>query len=475
MPSQYPNASGVWFRLAACANYLCVVAAVMLTQSAFGLPLRRDDYTPNGDRHINTATITWAGGTSLSGTVQIGIRMKNSAGTVISTTTRQGTIVNGAFTGNPTFATDIYADNIALAQGNGWIDGRQLIFEIYEVYHFGTQVVYPQVVALVTDSLSIQHGVVLTPYTSSTTTNSVGVTAGEPPVDPRECRWEISGVKFGTASASLVLLVNGQTIPVTIPGNESPHGAPFDSAVTLTDLPGDAGVEWVVKWNGATVASGTNLPEDPSPIDVYLGNQGDPNKEPPPTPEERPEEQPAPGGSQAPVVETSAPNAPPPPPSPGSGGSAISGNTMGRGDVHVLNTNDFYAPFKQAIMDAAAATMPVARVSFSAAVTPVDGESILPATISTAPDVDETKATVVALTGKVGELRDGLVAKLPGPLVMPTGFGTNYSFTIPLFGSHTVNFQPFMQSMSLIRMLLLVVLTVGFWCLTVRTIRNAFA
>jgi hypothetical protein len=307
-------------------------------------------------------------------------------------------------------------------------------------------------------------------FNAVTTVNLPGY--GPPPPPPRTVEWFVSGTKFGPASGTLALLVNGLTLPQTIPGNASPHGLPFDVTFSV-ELPANFVGGWGINWNSATVATGTVY--EVSPIVVDVGNQGDSGGEPPPEAEPT-EEQPAPGGTSEPVFGPPAP-APPPaaPPVAGGGGVGITGNTMGRGDVNVLNTNDFYAPFKQALVDAAATTGVPGFVAFSTAMPEVQGEQLLAETAVASPEIDSAKASLGLILARSTQLRDGLVAKMPGALSLPTSFGTDYVLNFNLMGPNSVDFTPFSTHLLLVRQLLLVVLVVSFWLMTVRTIKQAFA
>jgi hypothetical protein len=149
-----------------------------------------------------------------------------------------------------------------------------------------------------------------------------------------------------------------------------------------------------------------------------------------------------------------------------------------------MNTNDFYAPFKKALDDFGKTgeignvTSPV-KLGEKGAI-----DSLMPEDIAETPKADELLTKGGAVIEALGDVTGstGLASKLPVVPTLPAGFGTKYVYTItlqlpPPIGAKVfdVNLNPYSEQISIMRDLLKVFVTIGFWFAMVRTIRGSSA
>lgn len=314
------------------------------------------------------------------------------------------------------------------------------------------------------------------------------------PTQLKPQKWDLSFRNMTGTDAALQLVTPKGVVNLgMLPGNDNPNGTETNVDHTVEGFADVEGGNWSLKLNNKVIMSGSIPPvTDPEaprkPIIQFGGmvNAGGGTNTPPeivkpttppiiPTTTKPPTSTPPPAG---------------PPGQPGRGGTS-SGGANGNGDVNVMNTNDFYDPFKKALDDWGNASKSTGEIINATTMTQVPEvtDRMIPDEKPEGPQlVTDTEAKGKEAVQKAGDVVDQVISKLPTAPTMIGASGRKYAYAIPFpkvgwsGGSLTSGTSHYVLDLSRysdfiegLRELIKMFMVFAFWIATVRTIRGSMA
>ncbi len=282
-------------------------------------------------------------------------------------------------------------------------------------------------------------------------------------------------VNGGTSSSPVTINVTG-----TFNADTTPAGTPY---------------QWKV--DGVTVGTGTvtygQTSENGTCTDFntsssYTINECPASPTPTPSPSPTGSATPTPSPRLTPTPTPSGASTPPPNLAGPVGGSG--GGTSSNGDVRVVNPQDIYKPITDAItqseLNRKQDMIDALKAAGDSGTDPaplINSQFILgtqPTEISTGTVKDSFKTTSATAQQKFdGALSNGTnkIASIQSVNLPTTNVGNKkqWGVTLPVLGTMTVNIEPYMTTINLMRSLVLMIMLVGAWFATIKIIRSGIA